>query len=64
MAALLNIDDNSSPATLFLMLLSSISGRNLGDPNKQACFFDLADNSKMQDSNSVFFIFVSFDPLI
>ena len=46
------------------MLLSSISGRNLGDPNKQACFFDLADNSKMQDSNSVFFIFVGFDPLI
>ena len=36
------------------MSLSSISDGNLGDPNKQACFFDLADDSKMQGSNSVF----------
>ena len=49
------------------MSLSSISGRNLGDPNKQACFFNLAGDSKMQGSNSlyyIFFIFVGFDPLI
>ena len=36
----------------------------MGNPNKQACFFNLAGDSKMQGSNSVFFIFVGFDPLI
>ena len=49
------------------MSLSSISEGNLGVPNKHACFFDLAGDSKMQGSNSlysVFFIFVVFDPLI
>ena len=42
---------------LLVMSLNSISDGNLGDLNKQACFFDLIGDSKMQDSNSLYFSF-------